>query len=385
MTTKALRADPAAEDWWFSRDDTLIQQLADALVIGNFPVAAITGPPDSEKAKLAERFATVTRGHFPAGVLEFRLDELTDSVRPEDWLPNNWVLFSKRGLVVLHDVDEGRDLRTAGRLVAEVARLVSPARVVTTSVNRLPLGEGMVRHIFVGVLSRGEVRELLFRRAGVDNSIADPIFERLGGQAVATGVAADLMRGGFSPIAVINGLEPFSQSTILGPDGRPLARNERQYKALELAARGMSDEVLSAITDRPTFLHDLAPRRFEELIAELFARRGYEVELTPATRDGGFDLYVRQHNELGSLLYLVECKRFAPDRPVGVALVRHLHGVVQAKQASGGVLATTSRFTRGAREFERKVQHQIALRDYFDLHGWLLRTASHSRTRIYSY
>ena len=39
----------------------------------------------------------------------------------------------------------------------------------------------------------------------------------------------------------------------------------------------------------PELMRNLSPRKFEELVAELFSDMGYEVVLTPATRDGGFD------------------------------------------------------------------------------------------------
>ena len=73
----------------------------------------------------------------------------------------------------------------------------------------------------------------------------------------------------------------------------------------------------------------------------------------------------------GRYLCLVECKRYCPDRPVGVSLVRSLLGVVKAKRVTQGLLVTTSRFTRDAREFAEQVPHQLSLREYFDLLDWL--------------
>ena len=55
--------------------------------------------------------------------------------------------------------------------------------------------------------------------------------------------------------------------------------------------------------------------------------RGYDVELTPQTRDGGKDIYAARRDDLGTFLYIVECKRYAPDNPVGVEVIRALHGV----------------------------------------------------------
>ena len=118
-------------------------------------------------------------------------------------------------------------------------------------------------------------------------------------------------------------------------------------------------------------MYQLSPRQYEEVVAELLSRRGYSVELTPMSRDGGCDIYAAKKDSVGSFLYLVECKRYAPDNRVGVGLVRQLHGVVQQNRATAGILATTSFFTRDAKEFADDVKWQLSLRDYISMTEWL--------------
>ena len=77
-----------------------------------------------------------------------------------------------------------------------------------------------------------------------------------------------------------------------------------------------------------------------------------------------------QKTDVGKLLTLVECKRFSPDHKVGVDLVRSLYGVVEEKRATGGVIATTSSFTRGARQFQQNLEYRLSLRDFGDLVTW---------------
>jgi HJR/Mrr/RecB family endonuclease len=98
---------------------------------------------------------------------------------------------------------------------------------------------------------------------------------------------------------------------------------------------------------------------------------GYQITLTPASRDGGKDIYAAKKDHLGTFLYVVECKRYAPDHPVGVGLVRQLNGVVQAEQATAGILAATSFFTREAKEFQRRISNQMSLKDYVGIQEWL--------------
>ena len=113
------------------------------------------------------------------------------------------------------------------------------------------------------------------------------------------------------------------------------------------------------------------PAKFEEFVAEILARQGYEVELTPASDDGGFDVYAAKNDGFGSFLYLVECKRYTQPNKVGVQVIRSLHGVVQKEKATAGIIATTSYFTKRAEEFQQDVRHQMQLADYVRLQEWL--------------
>src|SRR5687768_8118115 len=109
----------------------------------------------------------------------------------------------------------------------------------------------------------------------------------------------------------------------------------------------VDDRLLELASRNPALLYEVSPRKFEEFVARLMERDGYSVELTPATGDGGKDIYVRTRNEFGSFLYLVECKRYAPDHSVGVEIVRSLYGTLQIERATAGILVTTSAFTKG--------------------------------------
>ncbi len=102
----------------------------------------------------------------------------------------------------------------------------------------------------------------------------------------------------------------------------------------------VNDELIAYLAANPRALRELNPRRFEEVVAELFRKRGFAVELTPRTRDGGRDVLAVQSDTLGKSLYLIECKRYAPSRKVGVEVVRGLYGVLQADRATKGVIVT---------------------------------------------
>jgi len=128
-----------------------------------------------------------------------------------------------------------------------------------------------------------------------------------------------------------------------------------------------------ALAARPELMYELHPRKFEELMAELYRRQGFEVELTPATRDGGVDLYVVSPGPGRHLLTVVDAKRYAPDHKVGVGVVRSLYGVVEEKRASAGIVATTSFFSKDAQRFQEKVPFRVDLQDYLALQAMLRR------------
>jgi L-asparaginase len=140
-----------------------------------------------------------------------------------------------------------------------------------------------------------------------------------------------------------------------------------------IVANQINHELLRYFARHPQQLHSLTPRNFEVLVAEIFKHHGYEVTLTPATRDGGYDFRALFVDGLGiKCLSLVEAKHFAPDQPVGIAIVRSLYGVVSSINAERGIIVTTSRFTKDAKQFQSAVMNRIALHDYNDLSQWLL-------------
>ncbi len=102
--------------------------------------------------------------------------------------------------------------------------------------------------------------------------------------------------------------------------------------------------LLPQLAMRPEDLFQLPPRRFEELVAHIFERFGYAVELTPESNDGGYDVIASRRAEI-DIRVLIECKRYTPPYKVGRPTLQRLLGVVSDRRqhATKAVLATTSR------------------------------------------
>lgn len=137
-----------------------------------------------------------------------------------------------------------------------------------------------------------------------------------------------------------------------------------------------NDDLIMKLKRRPGDLYKISPRQFEEVIADLLGDMGMDVELTPATRDGGKDILAYMTTEIGRFLCLVEAKQHSESRPVGVSLVRSLFGTLVDHEATTGMLVTTSRFSGPARAFQQRHEYQLSLKDYQDVVSWILKYKS---------
>ncbi len=154
---------------------------------------------------------------------------------------------------------------------------------------------------------------------------------------------------------------------IIDPFGKPL----NNINDIRIEVSEINDWMLNELKNNPTKLYELSSRRFEELIAEILIRKNFNVKLTPATCDGGKDIYVATKNDLGSFLYIVECKKYKPTHKVGVRVLRDLYGVLSKENATYGIAVTTSYFSKPAQEFQKEIQNRMSLHDFDAIKQWL--------------
>ena len=130
-------------------------------------------------------------------------------------------------------------------------------------------------------------------------------------------------------------------------------------------------EIKRYFARHPEKLHNLAPRKFEELIAEILKDLGFDTELTSATRDGGRDIYAYLRNQVTSFLMFVECKKWSAEERVGIEIVQRLYGVAKVGGAHKSMIVTTSFFTLPAQQEHKKIAAEMELKDYENLKDWL--------------
>lgn len=150
---------------------------------------------------------------------------------------------------------------------------------------------------------------------------------------------------------------------IFQPDSEKVIDNE---ESPIITLSPINDQVLKYLSEHPESFYQLTDNDFEIVMAEIYSKLGYNVTRTKATRDGGKDLIIRIPEILGDFVYYVECKKYNPKRPIGVGIIRNLVGTVNTDRVNGGILATTSFFTRDAYDFisHNKWNCQIKTHDY---------------------
>ncbi len=165
-------------------------------------------------------------------------------------------------------------------------------------------------------------------------------------------------------------LEPIDSPVLFDAYGRPIEPGSDASRILTTEIRFVEDELLRRLEAWPEDFRQLHPRRFEEVVAEIFSRLDYQVQLTAATRDGGKDIVAARRGEGDPRVLFIECKRYR-TRKVGVAIARHLYAVVKLDGVAAGIIAATSTFTRGAKDVEQRAKGELLLRDYHALQRWL--------------
>jgi hypothetical protein len=166
------------------------------------------------------------------------------------------------------------------------------------------------------------------------------------------------------------------------PDGTILRLNDELG---ELVCDSISSELITFLKHHPNEMYSLRPRQFEKLIAEILTHYGWIVQLTPATRDGGYDIFAICKDISGvSNSWIIECKKYEKERKVGVDIVRALYGAAGGLQCANAaiMLATTATFTKNAMKYASS-KYNFELRDYESVIKWINAYKPHNSGKLY--
>lgn len=143
----------------------------------------------------------------------------------------------------------------------------------------------------------------------------------------------------------------------------------------------INDELISYLAQHPEYLHRLNWRRFEELLGRIFENQGYDVELGPGRGDGGVDLRLISKDSIGTLVTLVQAKKYGRQKKIDLEAVAALNGLLDSNRAHRGVLVTTSEFLPSARRFAEKQSFRLRLANEGDVIQWLREVSRKNRAK----
>lgn len=215
----------------------------------------------------------------------------------------------------------------------------APHRIsVEVKYSRGPAGEASVRQL------------LAFReQTPIDRAM---IVSRSGFTSGALRLAAD------SGVGLIDLLSPRDLRNWLqkhAPQAQP-------DKSAEIIIRGAMKALAKLIAEHPEQLAKLEWRDLERVLREAFEGLGFDTKLTRSGKDGGFDLELSMLKDGTKAVYLVEVKHWTDQKPGPQHLKKLVH-VTASKQATAGVLLSTSGFTKTLYEGFAKLSAPVRLGD----------------------
>lgn len=109
-------------------------------------------------------------------------------------------------------------------------------------------------------------------------------------------------------------------------------------------------EIVRLLQADPEFMHQIDPRKWEELVASAYVKEGYRVTLTPRSGDFGRDV-IAEKDGFGCVRILDQVKAYSETRLVDANDVRAMLGVLAGdRNASKGVVSTTADFAPRIKE-----------------------------------
>lgn len=117
------------------------------------------------------------------------------------------------------------------------------------------------------------------------------------------------------------------------------ATHDRYEIIIRSAMKGLAE----AIALDPQVLMAVEWRDLERILREVFEGCGWETNLTRPGKDGGFDLELATDDAGQRIVYLVEVKHWATQRP-GSPHLQKLVKVTASMKAKGGILLSSSGF-----------------------------------------
>jgi len=112
-------------------------------------------------------------------------------------------------------------------------------------------------------------------------------------------------------------------------------------------------ELIRHFAANPEEMYSLTPRTFDAFVADLLSRLYPEasIKLSPPGKDDGVDITLERPTEVRSEQLLVQCKRYNAESTASRTVLKLLHGDLNDRLATRGMVVTTSFFTKPALDY----------------------------------
>ena len=157
------------------------------------------------------------------------------------------------------------------------------------------------------------------------------------------------------------------------PENALVLEERTVIKPSDLSTLALITDVrlIKHLASNPQEINNLTPRQFEELTADLVSGFGYTVKLNKGSKDGGVDVFAERTTDTGKELTIVQCKKHSPDHKVGEPIIKQLYADVLTRNATRGLIVTTSSFTRDALKFIESLRYRLTPADFAKVQDWL--------------
>jgi hypothetical protein len=133
---------------------------------------------------------------------------------------------------------------------------------------------------------------------------------------------------------------------------------ERSHSQIVAAITNLSKQLARLIASDPRGLEDLEWRDMERMLAAVFQGLGFDVTLTPSSKDGGKDLILECIVQGDKHSYVVEVKHWRSGQRVGKRYISDFINVVARENRDGGLYLATYGYSGDAFEALTEVDRQ---------------------------
>lgn len=121
-----------------------------------------------------------------------------------------------------------------------------------------------------------------------------------------------------------------------------------EYTEVQIVIDDLSKTLARLIALNPNALDEIEWRDLERVMAEVFLGLGFDVTLTPSSKDGGKDVIADFAINGEKKSYVIELKHWRSGKRVGSKPVMEFVHVIASENRTGGILLATYGFSRKA-------------------------------------